>query len=92
MTATGLPSPIRLYEEELRLVNALDYNSLIFEAHRLAATFPAIAGHYRRSYPYWLLDEFQDTNVAQYRFIRALAGDVFRNVFAVADDDQIIYQ
>ena len=82
----------RLYEEELRLVNALDYNSLIFEAHRLATTFPAIAGHYRRSYPYWLLDEFQDTNDAQYRFIRALAGDVFRNVFAVADDDQIIYQ
>jgi DNA helicase-2/ATP-dependent DNA helicase PcrA len=82
----------RLYEEELRRVNALDFNSLIFEAHRLATRFPAIASRYRRSNQYWLLDEFQDTNDAQYRLIQALAGDKFRNVFAVADDDQIIYQ
>lgn len=80
------------YEAELRRINALDFNSLIFEAHRLATSFPAIAGRYRRSHPYWLIDEFQDTNSAQYRFVRALAGDKFNNVFAVADDDQIIYQ
>lgn len=82
----------QLYEQELRRTNALDFNSLIFEAHRLATTFPAIAGRYRRSHPYWLIDEFQDTNSAQYRFMRALAGDEFHNLFAVADDDQIIYQ
>lgn len=82
----------RSYEEELNKVNALDFNSLILETHRLARDFPAIAGRYRRSHPYWLLDEFQDTNTAQYRLIRTLAGDDFRNVFAVADDDQIIYQ
>ena len=82
----------QLYEEELRRINALDFNSLIFEAHRLATTFPAIAGRYRMSHPYWLLDEFQDTNSAQYRFVRALAGEKFNNLFAVADDDQIIYQ
>ena len=82
----------RLYEDELRRLNALDFNSLIFEAHRLAITYPAIAARYQRSHPYWLIDEFQDTNGAQYRFIRALAGNDFRNVFAVADDDQIIYQ
>ncbi len=82
----------QLYEEELRRTNALDFNSLIFEAHRLVTTFPAITGRYRRSHPYWLIDEFQDTNSAQYRFLRALAGDEFRNLFAVADDDQIIYQ
>ncbi|RTL85749.1 MAG: hypothetical protein EKK29_11240 [Hyphomicrobiales bacterium] len=81
-----------LYEAELRRLNALDFNSLIFEAHRLFNTFPAIAARYRRSHPYWLLDEFQDTNDAQYRFIRVMAGSEFRNVFAVADDDQIIYQ
>jgi len=80
-----------LYEQELRRLNALDFNSLIFEAYRLATTFPAIAARYRRSHPYWLIDEFQDTNNAQYRFIRALAGEDFRNVFAVADDDQILY-
>lgn len=82
----------QLYEQELRRINALDFNSLIFEAHRLATTFPAIAARYRRSHPYWLIDEFQDTNSAQYRFVRALAGDEFRNLFAVADDDQIIYE
>ena len=80
------------YEEELRRLNALDFNSLIFETQRLFTTFPAIAARYRRSHPYWLLDEFQDTNDAQYRLILAMAGDEFRNVFAVADDDQIIYQ
>ena len=82
----------RVYEEELRQLNALDFNSLILETHRLAVNFPVIADRYRKSHPYWLLDEFQDTNNAQYRLIRALAGDSFRSVFAVADDDQIIYQ
>jgi len=39
-----------------------------------------------------MFDEFQDTTDGQYRLIKALAGDAFRNIFAVADDDQIIYQ
>jgi DNA helicase-2/ATP-dependent DNA helicase PcrA len=81
-----------LYEEELRRINALDFNSLIFEAYRLVTTYPAIAARYHRSYPYWLVDEFQDTNSAQYKLLRALAGNEFRNLFAVADDDQIIYE
>ncbi len=81
-----------VYEEELKRLNVLDFNALIYEAHRLFTTFPAIATRYRRSHPYWLFDEFQDTNDAQYRLIRAMAGDEFRNIFAVADDDQIIYQ
>ena len=81
-----------IYEQELRRINALDFNSLIFEAYRLVTTYPAIAARYRRSYPYWLIDEFQDTNTAQYKFVRALAGNDFRNIFAVADDDQIIYE
>lgn len=80
------------YESEMKRLNALDFNSLIFEAHRLFSAFPAIAVRYRRSYPYWLLDEFQDTNDAQYRLIHVMAGGEFRNIFAVADDDQIIYQ
>jgi DNA helicase II / ATP-dependent DNA helicase PcrA len=81
-----------LYESELRRLNALDFNSLIFEAHRLATAFPALTARYRTSHPYWLIDEFQDTNTAQYRVVRAFAGNEFRNVFAVADDDQILYQ
>jgi DNA helicase-2/ATP-dependent DNA helicase PcrA len=82
----------QIYEDGLRRLNALDFNSLILEAYRLARTFPAIAARYSRSHPFWMLDEFQDTNSAQYRLIRALAGNDFRNIFVVADDDQIIYQ
>ena len=90
--ADRIATVYRLYEEELRRANALDFNSLIFEAHQLATTFPAIAARYRRSHPFWLVDEFQDTNHAQYTLLRSLAGEEFKNVFAVADDDQIIYQ
>lgn len=90
--AQAIARTYEAYESELRRLNVLDFNSLIFEAHRLFSNFPAIAVRYRRSYPYWLLDEFQDTNDAQYRLIRAMVGEDFKNVFAVADDDQIIYQ
>ncbi len=81
----------RLYEDELRRSNALDYNSLILEAHKLMA-FPAMARHYRTVYRHWLLDEFQDTNGSQYKLLRQMAGSDFRRIFAVADDDQTIYE
>jgi len=81
-----------LYEEELKRANALDFGSLVLRAFQLVQRFEGVAQTYRRTYKYWLLDEFQDTNRAQYRFLHALAGSNFRNVFAVADDDQIIYQ
>ena len=81
----------RLYEGELRQINALDFNSLILDAYRLFA-FPAMASHYQRTYRYWLIDEFQDTNSAQYALLRRMAGQGFREVFAVADDDQTIFE
>ena len=80
-----------LYEDELRRANALDFNSLICEAYRLF-DHPAMARHYQTVYRYWLIDEFQDTNGAQYRLLRRMAGEHFRDVFAVADDDQTIYE
>lgn len=80
------------YEAALTQANALDFGSLIAQAHRLVTDFPGIAGRYRKTYAYWMFDEFQDTTDGQYRLIRALAGENFGNVFAVADDDQIIYQ
>lgn len=82
----------RAYEEALSRANALDFGSLIAQAYRLISTFQGVGVHYRRAYSYWMFDEFQDTTDGQYRLIKALAGDAFRNVFAVADDDQIIYQ
>lgn len=81
----------RLYEDELRRANALDYNSLIFEAYKLFG-FPAMARHYQTVYRHWLIDEFQDTNGAQYELLRRMAGLDYRQVFAVADDDQTIYE
>ena len=81
----------RLYEEELRRINALDFNSLILDAYRLFA-YPAMARQYQRAYRYWLIDEFQDTNGAQYALLQRMAGQEFREVFAVADDDQTIFE
>ena len=80
------------YEEELRQVGALDFDSLLFEAHRLLTIYPAIAKLYQRSYRYWLIDEFQDTNRAQYLLLRSMAADGFAELYAVADDDQTIYE
>ena len=80
------------YEAELRKRNALDFESLIFETHRLFTQFPAFAKRYRTVYRYICIDEFQDTNEAQYSLVRALTGNLQKNLFIVADDDQIIYQ
>ncbi len=82
----------KAYEAALAEANALDFGSLIAQAYRLITTFPGVAARYRNTYAYWMFDEFQDTTEGQYRLIKTLAGGVFQNVFAVADDDQIIYQ
>jgi len=80
------------YEEQLAIKNALDFNSLIFKTYQLFTRFPAFAKRYRTVYPYICVDEFQDTNQAQYSLLRALSGNEHKNLFVVADDDQIIYQ
>jgi len=80
------------YDAELAAANALDFNSLVYNAHQVFACFPALAGRYRSVYQYWCVDEFQDTNSAQYDLLKAMVGDSFREIFAVADDDQIIYE
>ena len=81
----------RLYEDELRKANALDFNSLILNAFELFR-YPALARLYRTIYRHWLIDEFQDTNGAQYALLRLMAGDDSSRLFAVADDDQTIYE
>jgi DNA helicase II / ATP-dependent DNA helicase PcrA len=81
-----------VYEQALRDRNGTDFNGLILGACRLLRDVHGVAERTRKTYPYWLIDEFQDTSPAQYRLIQLAAGDVFKNLFAVADDDQIIYQ
>lgn len=90
--ATKIARVYAAYEQELERSNALDFASLTAKAFQLITSFPGIAALYRRTYTHWLIDEFQDTTDGQYRLIKAMAGDSFRNMFVVADDDQIIYQ
>ncbi len=89
--ASRVARAYRLYEDELRRSNALDFNSLILQAYKLFG-FPAMARHYQTVYRYWLIDEFQDTNRGQYKLLLRMAGHDYRQVFAVADDDQTIYE
>jgi DNA helicase II / ATP-dependent DNA helicase PcrA len=80
------------YRELLVSGNRLDFPSLILEAHRLLLERPGIAKQLRTMYSHVCVDEFQDTNLAQYQVLTALLGQSFKHLFVVADDDQIIYQ
>jgi len=80
------------YEKELAKHNALDFSSLILRAYELFQRYPAFPKRYRAVYPFVCVDEFQDTNDAQFRLLQHLVGEKETNVFVVADDDQIIYQ
>lgn len=82
----------RAYKDGLIAANSLDFPSLIAEAVRVLRDFPAVCKQMRRIYHYICVDEFQDTNLAQYALLRCLVSDQSRNIFVVADDDQIIYQ
>ncbi|MGV0624754.1 DNA helicase PcrA [Mycolicibacter minnesotensis] len=62
------------YQRRLRSANALDFDDLIGETVALLQAFPAIAQHYRRRFRHILVDEYQDTNHAQYMLVRELAG------------------
>ncbi|MGP4112849.1 DNA helicase PcrA [Streptomyces sp. 4N509B] len=63
-----------LYQSRLREANALDFDDLIMTAVHLLEAFPDVAEHYRRRFRHVLVDEYQDTNIAQYRLIRQLVG------------------
>ena len=72
--------------------NQLDFGCLIAEALSLLERNPNIRRLINRIYPYVCVDEFQDTNLAQYRILSYLVNPATKNLFVVADDDQIIYQ
>jgi DNA helicase-2/ATP-dependent DNA helicase PcrA len=82
----------RVYDEALGAQNALDFGTILQKAHVLASNYSGISRNIRITYKHWSMDEFQDTNQTQYRIMKALAGAEFKNIYAVADDDQIIYQ
>ncbi|MBI4272339.1 ATP-dependent helicase [Candidatus Uhrbacteria bacterium] len=80
-----------VYEQLLLENNALDFGSLITHTLRLFATRPAILEKYRTQFHMILVDEFQDTNRAQYELIKMLAAPR-NNITVMGDDDQCIYR
>ena len=80
------------YCESLLAANRMDFGSLLYFARRLLTEQSGVARVLRLSWPYVCVDEFQDTNKAQYELLRLIAPTPRRNLFVVADDDQIIYQ
>ncbi len=78
------------YEEILQANNALDFDDLIMKTHQLLTRVPAVMDKYQQRYVHVMVDEFQDTNQAQYELVQILA-DGYRNIFAVGDEDQSIY-
>jgi DNA helicase-2/ATP-dependent DNA helicase PcrA len=78
------------YRERMKAANAMDFDDLLVEAHRLLSTEAAVLEAYQDRFRYILVDEYQDTNHAQYRIVNLLAAKN-RNLMVVGDDDQSIY-
>ena len=81
----------KLYQDRLRSANALDFDDIICLTVELFEKFPDILDKYRRKYKYIMVDEYQDTNQAQYRLISLLSAG-HKNLCVVGDDDQSIYK
>lgn len=78
------------YEEHLFLYNAVDFDDLINLPIKIFKEFPDILKAYQQQFKYIMVDEFQDTSLRQYEFIKML-GTRYRNLCVVGDDDQSIY-
>jgi len=84
----------RQYQERLKALNAADFGDLLLETLHILKTQPDILADYRDRFRYMLVDEYQDTNVVQYLWLKILAkseGDRPANLCVVGDDDQSIY-
>ncbi len=79
-----------LYEAMCQREGAVDFAELLLRSYEMLAQHEPLREHYRRRFSHILVDEFQDTNILQYKWLRLLAGE-HTAVFAVGDDDQSIY-
>jgi len=80
----------RLYEAQCQREGVVDFAELLLRAYELLARNAPVREHYQRRFRHILVDEFQDTNTLQYKWLKLLAGGG-AHVFAVGDDDQSIY-
>ena len=78
------------YEAELHRMNAMDFDDLLFRAVNLLELFQEVRDRYTTAFRWILVDESQDTNHAQYRWLQLLASE-HRNLAVVGDDDQSVY-
>ncbi len=81
----------KLYQTRLREANAVDFDDIIRLTVELFEKDEDVLRHYRNLYKYVMVDEYQDTNQAQYRLVSLLAGE-HKNLCVVGDDDQSIYK
>lgn len=81
----------KAYQERLKAANAMDFDDIIMLTVQLFEENPDVLEHYQNLYKYIVVDEYQDTNTAQYRLISLLAAK-YRNLCVVGDDDQSIYK
>ncbi|MCL1902777.1 MAG: UvrD-helicase domain-containing protein, partial [Alphaproteobacteria bacterium] len=78
------------YNAELQRLNAVDFGDLILKTLELFVNAPDVLEKYQRQFKYVMVDEYQDTNAAQYQLVRMLAAG-YGNICCVGDDDQSIY-
>ena len=78
------------YEREIHRMNAMDFDDLLFRAVNLLELFQEVRDRYATAFRWILVDEYQDTNHAQYRWLQLLSSE-HRNLAVVGDDDQSIY-
>src|SRR5436190_7899313 len=79
-----------LYQRRLFTSNAVDFDDLLYLTVDVLERFPEALDRWRKAFRYVLVDEYQDTNHAQYRLLQLLAGE-HKNLFAVGDPDQSVY-
>jgi DNA helicase II / ATP-dependent DNA helicase PcrA len=79
-----------MYQERLKTLNAVDFGDLLLHTLTIFQNDASVLAEYHRKFKYILVDEYQDTNVAQYLWLRILAQG-HRNICCVGDDDQSIY-
>ena len=79
-----------VYQHYLKGYNALDFNDLINLTIDLFIEFPEVLDKYQERFKYIMIDEYQDTNLAQYKLTSLLASK-YKNIAVVGDDDQSIY-
>ena len=81
----------RSYERELHRMNAMDFDDLLVRAVNVLELFPEVRERYAAGFRHVLVDEYQDTNHAQYRWLQLLAGE-HRNLMVVGDDAQCLIE